>query len=137
MARAAHFLAFADRSRLIFDEPGRVSGFLASLSGQRIEVKLRKHSPRRTLPQNRLLWATYRQALLGMEDYSGHSTAELHEAFKVLFCPEKPVVLPGGEEVMVRSTKLLTVEEMSAFIERVLAKLAEYGLEVHESMEVS
>jgi hypothetical protein len=127
---ATRLMAFADQGRLIFDEPGRLAGILAKHQGQRLRVTLEKPPSLRSLQQNKKLWAMYREALLGMEDYSGHSETEVHEALKVLHCPEKRVILPGGEEVVVRSTKLLTKEEFAAYLEKCMATFASYGVVV-------
>lgn len=137
--KPAVMLAFADEGRIRFDSPGQAAGLLAKLQGERIRVTIDQPPTLRSLAQNRKLWATYsgalsevkrkyKEALLGGEEHTGHTKDEVHEALKVLYCPEKPVVLPGGEEIMVRSTKLLTKEEFSAFMERAMAHLAGYGI---------
>lgn len=130
MARAAHFSAVVKEGRLIWADPGRAAGYLARCKDKRLKVTVELDTPRRSLKANAKLWATYHEALAGMEGYSGHTPDELHEAFKVLFCPEKPVPLPGGKVVMVKSTKLLNAEEFSTFLERVLSMLASYGVHI-------
>lgn len=132
MPRPVHLAATVKEGRLIWSDPGRAAGFLARCAGKRLKVTVEIDSPRRTLSQNAKLWATYRDALSGMQDYSGHNEDEVHEAFKTLHCPEKPVSMPGGKVVMVRSTKLLTVEEFSVFLERVLSMLASYGVHIEK-----
>ena len=124
------FLAFPQGSKLVLDEPGRWSGLLAKLEGKRIQVTVEPVRAKRSGSQNRKLFACYKEGLAGMEEYTGHTVTEVHEAYKQLYCPEKPVELPNGKTVMVKSTRLLTKDEFSAYLERVMAEFASYGIEV-------
>lgn len=139
---AVTLMAFSDKGQLWFDEPGRFAGLIAKYRGERLRVTIEKPPPLRTLQQNAKLWATYDdaakqmkeqlydQGCVGMAEWSGHTKEEVHEGMKQLYCPEKPVTLPGGRVVMVKSTKLLDVPEMSEFIERCMSDFAQNGIRV-------
>jgi hypothetical protein len=137
MASPVKLLGFASKGRIVFDDRGRVAGLLAKLEGQRLEVTIQKHVPGRTLAQNRKIWAVYRDGLLGMEEYSGHSATEIHEFLKQEFCPPTITVV-FGKAVSRRSTTLLSVAQASVYIERCMAWFAQHGVDVSGAgMEVS
>lgn len=139
---ATRLMAYADKGQLWFDEPGRFAGLMAKLKGERLRVTIEKPPSLRTLAQNALLWAThttaalqvkeklYEEGIAAMEEYTGHSKEELHEIMKARYCPEKEIAVPGWEPVLVKSTRLLSSQEMSEFYERCVADYAQHGIEV-------
>jgi len=137
MPRIGRFLALAQNGKLHFDQPGTVSGFIAALDGKRIEVTIQRLRVKRSLPQNKKLWASYREGIRGMEEYTGHTEKELHEFLKEEYCPPTEVVV-FGQKRMIKSTALLDREQFSAYLERCLAFFASHGIDVSgEGMEIT
>ena len=102
---------------------------MARLEGKRIWVTVETVGTKRSLSQNRKLWASYKEGIAGLEEYSGHSSQEIHEFLKLEYCPETEVVVAGVKR-MVKSTRLLDKDQMSAYIERCVAFFAQLGIMV-------
>lgn len=98
---------------------------LALGSGPLLEVCIKPHSKPRSNDQNSL----YRASVAEMAGRFGSDSTELHEALKERYCPPKPVDLPDGTQVWVRSTRLLSTQEMSDYIDRVHAWASNLGVE--------
>lgn len=126
---AQRFLAYPSAGKLILDEPGRWSGLLAKLEGKRLLVTVEPAKRKRSLKANSKLWVSYKEGVSGLEEWTGHSTKEIHEFLKLEYCPEHEVVVCGVRR-MIRSTAILTPEDFSAYLERCLAFFAQQGIEV-------
>lgn len=88
--------------------------------GKRIELVLREHKSKRSLPQNSYYWGVV-VALLA-ED-CGYDPEEMHEALKWKFLQRHDVPLPT-----VRSTASLNTAEFTAYIEQCRRLGAEMGV---------
>lgn len=97
----------------------------APTTGKLTEVRIVPHTKPRTLDQN----ACYRASLGEAAMHFNINEQELHEALKERHCPPKPLDLPDGTVVYVRSTTLLSTDEMSAYMERCFAWCAQLGVE--------
>jgi len=117
------------------DDPAKYQGRLARLEGRRVRVSVGRVQSGRSLSQNKYLWAVVYGTL---SEWSGHEPEELHEFCKDKFLPSEQKQLPNGE-VMVQapSTKSLTVEEFSKYVDAVVRWAAEQRVYVPEASEVT
>jgi len=89
-------------------------------------VSVKPFKATRSQNQNRLYWA-----MLGdVARETGHSTDELHELFKGKFLGHKESMVLGEKVDFVPSTTKLTTIEMSEYVERIVAFLAQAGIHV-------
>jgi hypothetical protein len=124
------------------DCAGRWSKVLDKLVGQVVNLVLYAPRKRRTLAQNRYLWAgVYRDVLDGMRRHCFEHGVEcpfqdeddIHIWAKHRFLRAEHV-LPGGELLeLCPSTTLLDTQQFSAYVERICAWAAEppRGIYVH------
>lgn len=97
-----------------------------------VKVTVERYRQPRSSAQNRTHWWRLGVMVNDLADETGHSPEEFHEALKSMFCPTK-IVTVNGFDFEVKSTKLLTTEEMSNFMMRVEAWAAsEFGYEMAE-----
>lgn len=120
----------------IVRNPPQMEALLATLRGISLDKPVRvtwvRHRERRTLPQLRTYWWRLNALVSELEDVTGHTPEELHEALKAMFCPVKPLEV-AGRKFAVRSTKALDVLEMADYMERCCAWAAEtFGIELPE-----
>ena len=111
------------------------SALLHSLAGKRVHVEVRRERVTRTVEQNRLLWATYESAVAEgvelVELATGEpvfQTSEDVHAFAKMTLLRRPVMTNRGEINLLGTTTTLTTAEFSEFIERLVAKLAQFGV---------
>lgn len=91
----------------------------------RIEVK--QHQERRTLSQNKLLWAIYTE----IASETGHTSDEIHEYCKAKFLPKRIVSFDGKDTEIVGSTSELDKPAFSEYVERVVSWAAsDFGIVV-------
>ncbi len=130
------FSGTVKQGKFLPDDPVKYQGRLARLEGRRVRVSVGRVQLGRSLPQNKYLWAVVYGTL---SEWSGHEPEELHE-----FCKDKFLAsgeqkrLPNGE-VMVGppSTKGLTVEEFSKYVDQVVRWAAEQRVYVPAANEVT
>lgn len=90
-------------------------------------IEIARHHARRTLSQNKLLWAIY----TAIADHTGHTTEEIHEYCKQTFLPRRLVTFDGKDVEIVGSTALLDRPAFSEYVERVAAWAAtEFAISV-------
>ena len=94
-----------------FSNMAHLQTLLTGFEGERIEIKICPHKPKRTQAQNRLLWVVYGQAAAK----SGHTPMEVHEGMGYEFRSYQDAM--GMTHV--RSTTELTVDEIGQYIEQV------------------
>jgi uncharacterized protein Veg len=113
---------------LVLEKPKDYNRAVRSLAGKHVELTIRKRKTKRSSQQNKFYWS---YVLVEMMDATGYTKDEAHEALKYEFLREDG----DGPLRKVRSTTSLTVEEFSAYVERVMAFGAiEFGI-VWESRE--
>lgn len=113
------------RNKFDLAQAAQIVATLPAEKQWRVEVTELK--ARRSLAQNRLLWAIY----TAISNATGHTTEEIHEACKAKFLEPKVIAL-GKEAVTVSgSTAQQERPEFSDYVEKVCAWASqEFGLVV-------
>lgn len=82
----------------------------------------------RTTQQNKAYWGLW---LRELSVHTGHCENELHQRFKQMFLPSYENIVTG--EVANQTTRLLTMQEFSIYLERIRAfAAAEWGITLTE-----
>lgn len=91
---------------------------LATKQPHRLIIKPYKQT--RSLSQNSLMWMWNADISKAINKISSENIndKEIHEYLKKLFCPEK-IISIMGDDVIVKSTKLLNTEEMTFYLRRI------------------
>jgi hypothetical protein len=130
------FPATADGiGRLRFDTPEIVAAELSRLAGKRLKVEIKRLHDTRTLAQNARMWCLYGDAVAEgtelVELASGlpvfQSREDVH-GFAKLNLLRRPVMTNRGEISLLGTTTTLTISEHAEYMERLVAKLANYGV---------
>lgn len=117
------------------DDPVRFQARLARMEGRRVSVALKREQYGRSLSQNSYLWGVVYATLA---EWSGHDADELHDYLTDKFLPRQQKALPNGEVMTPTArTSTLTVEEFSAYVDRVVRWAAEQGVYVPAAEEVA
>ncbi len=129
------FAGTVKQGKFLPDDPVKYPGQLARLEGRRVKVSVGRVQPGRSLSQNSYRWAVVYGTL---SEWSGHEPDELHEFCKGKFLSSEQKRLPNGE-VMVHppSTKGLTVEEFSKYVDEVVRWASLQGVYVPDASEVT
>lgn len=110
----------------------RVTAYLWRYDGEPLHLEMTPVHARRSIPQNRRLWAGYTRALKSFSALSGHDREELHDAMKNRFLAPVRLYTAGGELIgEARSTKRLPVPAFSDFNEEVSALFAGWGCDLY------
>jgi len=128
------FQGLAVGGRIEVSRDPRVAGFLWRHDGEPLHLEVTPVLLRRTVPQNRRLWAGYARGLKSFSALTGHDRDELHDAMKrrsdVLV--DVPLYTPSGDLIgPCRSTKHLARATFSDFNEEVSAAFAGWGLDLY------
>lgn len=100
---------------------------LALNATKKWRIEIAQHTTRRTVSQNKLLWAIYTE----IASETGHTSEEIHEYCKSRFLPRRIVSFDGQDHEIVGSTALLDKPAFSEYVERVIAFAAsELGITV-------
>ena len=75
------------------------------LTGTKVDITIKKHTNKRTLPQNNYYFGV---VLVILGDYFGYETEEMHEELKLKFNPVKSKLSDG---IIGGSTTKMTAEE--------------------------
>jgi hypothetical protein len=121
--------------QLVMADPVAWRTLLARQNGREVVVTVTRVQHLRSLPQNRYYHGVVVDMIAG---YIGESRDETHELLKSRFLPVRRVELLDGQFIeMPPSTRLLTVEEMTAYIEQVRVWAAQFlGLSIPDAGEV-
>lgn len=108
---------------------------LARHRGRDVFVTVVRQQHARTLPQNRYYWSVVVDSIAA---YIGEGRDETHELLKAKFLPGRAVELLDGQTLeMPPSTRLLDVEQMTAYIEAVRVWAAQFlGLSIPDASQV-
>lgn len=100
-------------------------------SGDCYRLIIKPWKEKRSIPQNSLMWMWNSDVAEAASRNSTeiHTDEELHEFFKDLYCPAKPVTI-FGETKWVKSTKLLDSEEMTFYLRRIEVWCIERGIKL-------
>lgn len=94
----------------------RAAEFIAGLSPAKPwAIEIKQFQARRTVSQNKLLWAIYTE----IAAETGHTSEEIHEYCKAKFLPKRVVSFDGVDHEIVGSTALLDKPAFSEYVERV------------------
>ena len=93
--------------------------------GVRFDVRIVRHRPRRSTPQNRLYWMW-----VGcLHDETGNDRETIHEALKRMFLGTETVEALGVRLERPRSSRTLTTDAFAAYLDKVQAwAAAELGI---------
>ena len=107
----------------------RVVNVLANLNIEKPwEVTIQRHTRKRSLSQNSLMWKWLNEVADHVRDHTGMDSDDIHEFFKAKFLPAKIVDI-NGESAEYRTTKSLTTSEMADYMNRIYAwATSELGL---------
>jgi hypothetical protein len=121
--------------QLVMADPVAWRTLLARHNGREVVVTVTRVQHLRSLPQNRYYHGVVVDMIAG---YIGESRDETHELLKSRFLPVRRVELLDGQFIeMPPTTRLLTVEEMTAYIEQVRVWAAQFlGLSIPDAGEV-
>lgn len=115
--------------------PPEAAAWLRRYEDEPLHVELTPVHARRSVPQNRRLWAGYARALKHAATLLPYSKDELHDALKQRseVIPEAMLYLPNGDPIGVsKSTRRLPVPKFSDYMEEVTALFARGGIEIYE-----
>jgi len=120
------FLATIDaRGRLTYERPIEFGRWLGLLSGQRVEVVVRKRRTKRSDRANRFYWS----AVVGpLADHLGYEKDELHEVLAMRFLRIDDCPLTGVPRR--KRTPKTNTAEFADYVERCIRLAAELGVVV-------
>ena len=135
MSYAVRHAARVKGGQLILANPVAWRAAVARHEGRDCWVTVVRQQHNRTMSQNRYYHGVVVSEIAG---YIGESSEETHEALKARFLPARHVELLDGKTLdMPASTRLLSVDEFSAYIEQVKAWAAQWlGLSIPEPGQV-
>lgn len=111
--------------------PG-AEAWLRRYDDEPLHVELTPVHARRSIPQNRRLWAGYTRALRSFAALSKHDREELHDAMKNRFLEPVRLYTPDGQVIgEARSTKRLSVPAFGDYMEQVSALFAGWGCDLY------
>ncbi len=93
-------------------------GFLRGRNGKTVTVTFERPYEKRTDAQNRYYWGV---VLTIIGNHTGNATEDLHEVIKAKFLPRKFITLGGREIEIDKSTKKLSVQEFTQYLDLVRA----------------
>jgi len=99
--------------------------FISTLQGN-VRITIEQSKRYRSLDQNRLYW----RILTIIAHEVGHTTEELHEAFKLMFLPRETVVIGNKSIEIPVSTTELSTAEFKEYIDRICTEAAEMDIVV-------
>jgi len=105
-----------------FQQDLALSGFLAKRDGKAVVVQLSKPVTRRATSQNSLYWGVHVKTLA---EHTGYAPEELHEILKGMFLPRHFKTVGKIEVEVQKSTRELTAEEFSKYLEQIEAWAAD------------
>lgn len=109
---------------------------LQAVRGKKVQVRMKLVQRTRSLAQNDHYWGFVLPCVvMVLQDFGNdHADSEMaHEVCKYRFLPEEAVTqvkTPSGFIKQLRSTKRLTTQQWSDYIERIRVWCAEYGVSV-------
>lgn len=133
MTETHRFTGCVEGGKVHLDDRQRWDSVAVGLEGKRVELTLAKYRASRSDRANRYLWAIYNY----IAEWSGHEPEEIHHLMKHLHLPGKPLTLPSGEVVEIRTTRTLNSEDFGHYVDRVKLWAAEQGIELPEPEQVA
>lgn len=107
--------AKADKGRIIYDDPVKLSKILTVFNGKDLVVTFKDNKNRRSISQNKYYWKCIIDPLA---EHTGYSRDEMHEILRAKFLPEEKTI--GGETIhFSRSTTTLNTAEMENYLSEI------------------
>lgn len=134
MAYAARYAGRVKAGKLVLSDPVAWRAAVARHEGRDVWVTVVRQQHARTLPQNKLYWVWVSE----IAAYIGEGRDETHALLKGQFLPARDVELLDGKRLtMPPSTRLLTVEGFSEYMNRIQVWAATFlGLSLPEANQV-
>lgn len=126
------FRGHSVRGQLILDP--KAEAWLRRYDDEPMHVEITPVHARRSVPQNRRMWAGYNRALKSAATLCGFDKDELHDALKQRseVIPEVPLYTPWGERIGIsKSTRRLSVQRMGDYMEEFTALFARGGIDLY------
>ena len=132
---ARHSATVSDKGEVVFADSQAWRAAVARHKGRSVFVTIARQQHNRTMPQNRYYHGVVVDMIAG---YIGESRDETHALLKQKFLPTREVELLDGQKLtMPGSTRLLTVEQMTAYIEVIRVWAAQFlGLSIPDATQV-
>ena len=131
----ALFRGIVKAGRFVPDDIVKHRGWLAKVEGRRVIESIKREQHARTMSQNRYYWGV---VLAVLSEWSGHEAEELHEHLTDKFLAREQRQLPNGEVMTPTArTSVLSIEEFSGYVDRVVRWAAEQGVYVPSADEVN
>lgn len=80
------------------------------------EIIVQPYNKKRSLPQNKLLWAIYKP----LAEYTGYTEEELHDIFKAACIGFDVFTFNGEQYIKPKSSTRLTVKGMTKMLEKIM-----------------
>jgi hypothetical protein len=80
------------------------------------EIIVQSYNKKRSLPQNKLLWAIYKP----LSDYTGYTEEELHDIFKTACIGYDVFTFNGNQYIKPKTSTRLTVKGMTRMLEKIM-----------------
>ena len=87
-------------------------------------VEIKPYKKNRSKDQNRLMWMWYSV----IADYTGYHEEELHDQMKIKVLGLETIYVDGKPYTIPTSTKTLTVDQMTKFLDAIMALAAELNI---------
>ena len=100
------------KGNLILNNKRRFKDNLLEYEGKEVEIRIRERKNKRTNEQNSLYWKWIEVISKSL----GYTREEMHELIKYKFLKRSTIKKNGVEEVKLKSTTTLTVNEFSQFM---------------------
>lgn len=103
-----------------FDKESVISWFSVSLDSIRnglYDITIAKHQTQRSTPQNRILHFWFRC----ISDETGETFDRVKAYYKEMYCPRHVMTFNGNSYSIIPSTRDLTTEEMTTFLNAIQA----------------
>lgn len=116
-------------------DPVAWRSYLARNKGRDVWVTVRRQQHTRSMQANAYYWGVVVDSIAA---HIGESAEETHELLKQKFLPKRSIeILDGRQLEMPPSTRLLSVEDFAAYIERVRVWAAQWlGLSIPDAGQV-
>lgn len=135
MAYAVRHAGTVKTGQLVLADPVAWRAAVARHEGRQVWVSVVRQQHNRTMPQNKY----YRGVVLAeVANYIGEGRDETHELLKAKFLPARTIELLDGKSLeMPPSTRLLSVEEFTAYIEAIRVWAAQFlGLSIPDANQL-
>ena len=130
----ALFRGIVKAGRFCPDDVVRHGGWLAKAEGERVIQSLKRESRGRSMSQNRYYFGV---VLAILSEWSGHEPEELHLHFREAILGSERRELPNGTTISYpASTRILTVEQFSDYINKIVRWAAEQSVYIPSSDEL-